>query len=74
MLPFHCFLSDVTRSSRSDAAHQFSFKLVQTVMNDDAASDQGLLARNGASQPVMPSGYLCGPRAAVQQGVKSGKK
>ena len=50
-LPFRC-------------SHQFSFKLVQPVMNDDAASGQGLLVRNSASQQVMPSDYFCRPRAA----------
>jgi len=68
MLPFHCFLSDVSRSCRSDAAQQFSFKLVQPVMNDDAASVKGLLVRFSASQQVMPSVYWCRPRAVAMKG------
>ena len=46
---------------------QFSFKLVQTVMNDDAASGEGLLVRDSASQLVMPSDYLCVARAAAMK-------
>ena len=63
MLPFQCFLT----GCRSDAAEQFSFKLGQTVMNDDAASGQGLLVRDSASQQVMPSDYLCVARAAAMK-------
>jgi hypothetical protein len=63
MLPFHCFLSD---AAAVQMQQQFSFKLV-AVMNDDAASGQGLLVRKSASQPVMPSDYLCGARAAAMK-------
>ena len=63
MLPFQCFLT----GCRSDAAEQFSFKLGQTVMNDDAASGHALLVRKSASQRGMPSGSLCRLRAAAMK-------
>ena len=66
MLPFRC-----TAQLPFRCRQQFSFKLVQPVMNDDAASGQGLLVRNSASQQVMPSDYFCRPRAANEGSSRS---